>query len=568
MAPKRARTAAARASASSSSPPSTASAAPKLTLHGGVPHHPALAGLWRDERLTDFAVSAEGVEFKAHRVALASSSKYFLNLFESGMRDAADATHALEGIRPKALEVLLAFIYEGKCQIDEGQLTEVLEASARLVVDDLKAACAGAIGARLAPSNALNVWRLADVFTLPALEKAAVEAALRGFEELPAEQATGAEVVALVQEDRLVARSEEAVFQWVKRWWEAGARPEAELLAVLRHVRFAAMAEGFVRETVGAWPALRFEEAQRMLFNAVLPAVGGAKPVPRSGCGPRLIYVVGGFDGGGLSTVELYDPQNASWTQRASMTVARYAPGCVALDGKLYAVGGRGASGQVLDTAEVYDPQTDGWQPLAKMSTARSVLGLAAVGGKIYAIGGWDGSSALDSVEAYDPQLGAWAPVASMSVKRESHASVVLDGKIYAMGGFYGGHLDTVEVYDPQADSWQRVASMPQRVGLRCAAAAMGGKIYVTGGSYQGSRMNSVYVYDPQADAWTQLASMGIARHEHASAAVGGKLYVFGGRDDDEEYLSTAEVYDPASDSWAQVTSLTSARSYFAAAAL
>merc|ERR1711938_158283 len=106
MAPKRARTAAARASASSSSPPSTASAAPKLTLDGGVPHHPALAGLWRDERLTDFALSAEGVEFKAHRVALASSSKYFLNLFESGMRDAADATHALEGIRPKALEVL------------------------------------------------------------------------------------------------------------------------------------------------------------------------------------------------------------------------------------------------------------------------------------------------------------------------------------------------------------------------------------------------------------------------------------------------------------------------------
>ena len=95
MAPKRARTAAASASASSSSPP--AGAATKLTLHGGVPHHPALARLWRGERLTDIAVSAEGVEFKAHRVALASSSKYFLNLFESGMRDAADATHALEG---------------------------------------------------------------------------------------------------------------------------------------------------------------------------------------------------------------------------------------------------------------------------------------------------------------------------------------------------------------------------------------------------------------------------------------------------------------------------------------
>ena len=133
MAPKRARTAAASASSSSSSYQS-AGAAPKLTLCGGVPHHASLVALWRDERLTDFAVSAEGVEFKAHRVALASCSGYFLNLFESGMRDAADATHALEGISPAVLKALLAFVYEGKCQIDEGQLTEVLEASARLVL--------------------------------------------------------------------------------------------------------------------------------------------------------------------------------------------------------------------------------------------------------------------------------------------------------------------------------------------------------------------------------------------------------------------------------------------------
>ena len=123
MAPKkRGRTAAAAASSSSSSQP--AGAAPKLTLRGGVPHHPSLVAFWRDERLTDFAICAEGVEFKAHRVALASSSKYFLNLFESGMRDAADATHALEGIPAKALEALLAFIYEGKCEFDEGLLTE------------------------------------------------------------------------------------------------------------------------------------------------------------------------------------------------------------------------------------------------------------------------------------------------------------------------------------------------------------------------------------------------------------------------------------------------------------
>ena len=106
---------------------------------------------------------------------------------------------------------------------------------------------------------------------------------------------------------------------------------------------------------------------------------------------------------------------------------------------------------------------------------------------------------------------------------------------------------------------------MPQRLHAH-AAAAMGGKIYVTGGVSQGGS-NSVSVYDPQANAWTQLASMGIARRYHASAAVGGKLYVFGGYSAGGR-LDTAEVYDPTSNSWAQGLSLASARQNLAVVAL
>ena len=84
----------------------------------------------------------------------------------------------------------------------------------------------------------------------------------------------------------------------------------------MSHVRFTAMAAGFLRETVGAWPALRSAEAQRMLFNALLPLADGTKAVLRSGFGPHLIHVVGGSgsdtDGARLSKLDLYDPQNAS----------------------------------------------------------------------------------------------------------------------------------------------------------------------------------------------------------------------------------------------------------------
>ena len=146
---------------------------------------------------------------------------------------------------------------------------------------------------------------------------------------------------------------------------------------------------------------------------------------------------------------------------------------------------------------------------------------------------------------------------------------MVLDGKIYIMGGIGDGdvELDTVEAYDPQADSWQQVASMPHPAFLH-SAAAMGGKIYVTGGFElsQTNSTSSVYEYDPQADAWTQRASMGNARRNHASAAVGGKLYVFGGSN--HGCLNSVEVYDPASDSWVQGLSLTSKRACLMAVAV
>jgi len=53
--PGTAATAATAASPSSSSTQPAATAAPRLTLSGGVPHHASLAALWRDDRLTDAA---------------------------------------------------------------------------------------------------------------------------------------------------------------------------------------------------------------------------------------------------------------------------------------------------------------------------------------------------------------------------------------------------------------------------------------------------------------------------------------------------------------------------------
>ena len=194
------------------------------------------------------------------------------------MRDAASPTHALEGIRSPVLEALLAYVYEGSCEVEEDLLTEMLDASARLVIDPLKEACAGAIQALLETSNALDVWRLAESYTLPALEKAAVTCALSRFEKLPPQSASGAQVLALVQDDWLAAKSEEAVFGWVVRWWEAAERPEAELLAVMKHVRFGLMARHV--PPLSSWPVCSKEGQDRLLHHA---SVASRRPCASEG---------------------------------------------------------------------------------------------------------------------------------------------------------------------------------------------------------------------------------------------------------------------------------------------
>ena len=153
-----------------------------------------------------------------------------------------------------------------------------------------------------------------------------VATALDGFEELPPQlppqSASSAQVLMLVQEDRLVAKNEEAVFQWVVRWQEAAQPTEAELLAAMKHMRFAAMDTGFVQATVLAWPALDTKKGLRLVLDSTL---GVGRAIQRSGFGPRLVYVLGGTNthNDDLSTVDVYDPLTDGWKVVSSMPTKR-----------------------------------------------------------------------------------------------------------------------------------------------------------------------------------------------------------------------------------------------------
>ena len=223
-----------------------------------------------------------------------------------------------------------------------------------------------------------------------------------------------------------------------------------------------------------------------------------------------------------------YAPANDSWRALAPMPTARGAAAAVAVNGLLYVVGGAGmhpgvapapfgfsGAHQSLDTVEEYNPGSNTWRVRAALPTARNHFSaLAAVDGKIYAIGGRVGSvfirdaDSTDLVEVYDLASNSWGTVgARMPVARSGGCFGVYGGDIYAAGGeFRDNHLigafTEFDVYHPRSNTWTALPALPvQRHG--CSAGFIGSTFYIAGGAIvSGGTIAGVPVATPEVDAF------------------------------------------------------------------
>jgi N-acetylneuraminic acid mutarotase len=294
-----------------------------------------------------------------------------------------------------------------------------------------------------------------------------------------------------------------------------------------------------------------------------------AKPLPQplaeisSAVVDNKWYVMGGYDfatGQPQGVVTVYDPVADSWTKKKNMPFPAHHPAAVALDGKIYVFGGfvghPGAKtwGPVAN-ALMYDPAADSWKELTPMPTPRGSAQAVAVNGKIYVIGGahanipgrrateplWEDVPQVvtGAVEEYDPTTNSWRSRASIPTGRNHFCAGVVDGKIYAINGRLGTAFvpasdatDLVEEYDPEKDMWRYVSRSPTRRG-DVACAVLNGKIYVTGGEYEEPRGKITFwafeAYDPKANTWQVLPHMRITRHGFVAAFLGNDFHAAGG---------------------------------------
>ena len=125
----------------------------------------------------------------------------------------------------------------------------------------------------------------------------------------------------------------------------------------------------------------------------------------------------------------------------------------------------------VLGTVEEYDPATNQWRSCASMPTPRNHLLAAAVNGKIYAIGGRIGSAQItvaddtNVVEEYDRSMDYWADKGRATIRRSGMAGGVYRGKIYLAGGEFqdwegAKAFCALQSFDPSNGHWETLPRM------------------------------------------------------------------------------------------------------------
>jgi len=269
-----------------------------------------------------------------------------------------------------------------------------------------------------------------------------------------------------------------------------------------------------------------------------------------------------------------YDPDlSASWSIMAPMSTERRGAGVAAVGNMVYAVGGAQPDfpyGWIpLSTNEVYDVANNTWSAAKPMPTARDLASAAVVGGRIYVIGGIQYMSPVPSNEEYDPVSNTWTTKKPMPPAASPYYFFgfgVAHGKIYAVNPFA-----TFE-YDPASDTWQTLSPPPNAPGSM-AVASLNDKVYAFGGVEVGGRVSSLaYVYDPLADNWSLLPRMTVPRVEGAAIGLAGRLFYIGGEvqggGTNNNVTGTTEMYDPATGLWTTKAAMPTPRDEMAIAAV
>jgi N-acetylneuraminic acid mutarotase len=219
----------------------------------------------------------------------------------------------------------------------------------------------------------------------------------------------------------------------------------------------------------------------------------------------------------------------------------------VVVAGKLLLIGGLGGGSE--GRVQVYDPDDESWSLGADMPWQGGAVAAARLGGQVFAAGGLVGGVAVSNAARYDPVANTWTALPPLPAARH-HASAGSDGaRWFVFGGRSGGDVldaghDDSQVFDPVAGTWDwdklpgsPLAPLPQARAGAGPAVWWGQELYVFGGLTESAPatplvLGRVDTYDPALGTWRTDAPLPTPRHAIAPVLFQGRSFVVGGHPD------------------------------------
>ncbi len=231
---------------------------------------------------------------------------------------------------------------------------------------------------------------------------------------------------------------------------------------------------------------------------------------------------------------ESYDAELDRWFPETPLPTGLERFGMAVIDDRIYAAGGyaRGELGGVSPSPAMWSwsPSSRVWQSEAPMPAPRADLALVAVDGRLYAMGGLYDD---ESVFVFDPEAREWSSFeAPEGVNRAGSSIIALGQEIIIAGGVRDGQTsDRVDIYDVQAEVWRRGPDLPQPRSGAAIAPDADGRVHLFGGR-GGARDVTLDLHShwhPAETGWSEDAALPSPRTNAAAAAIDGVIYVVGG---------------------------------------
>ncbi|CAL9692078.1 unnamed protein product [Knipowitschia caucasica] len=378
------------------------------------------------------------------------------------------------------------------------------------------------------------------------------------------------DLVSYLSNDSLNTKAEELVYEtiikWIKQDSTSRVQHLSELLAV---VRLPFIHPSYLLNVVDNEELIKSSEACRDLVNEakryhMLPHARQDMQTPRSK--PRLsagvaevVVLVGGRQAIGMSqrsltAVTCFNPQNSKWYPLASLPFYdREFFSVISAGDNIYLSGGT-ESGVMLSDVWCYMSLLDNWNLVSRMTVPRCRHNSLVYDGKLYAIGGLGVSGNLDHVERYDTITNQWETVSPLPKPVHSAAATVCGGKVFVFGGVNeaGRSAGVLQSYVPQSNTWSFIES-PMIDNKYAPAVSLNGFIFILGGAYA----RATTIYDPNKGNIKAGPNMNHSRQFCSAAVLDGKIYATGGIVSSEgPALGNMETYDPSTNQWTPVQSL------------